>query len=138
MKRLPDWEDRLIAFMDRARRKPFQWSVFDCCTFPADAVLALTGVDPMVDLRDAYDDARSALMLINGNGGLEELTDKRLVGAECITSLKGQRGDIVHLEQQGLGARLGVIWGAGVAAPGLRGLITLQRPMAAKTWHIGY
>jgi hypothetical protein len=54
--RLPDWDARLAALMRDARHRPFQTAVHDCGTFAADAVAAVTGVDPLASLRQRYRD----------------------------------------------------------------------------------
>ena len=59
--RLRDWPERLDALLRARAEWPFVWGVHDCCTFCADAVLAITGVDVMGTLRQRYQSAFEAL-----------------------------------------------------------------------------
>ncbi|NHK29198.1 hypothetical protein FF098_014855 [Parvularcula flava] len=136
--RLVGWEERLAAVIDGARRKDFVWSAHDCCTFPADCVAALTGTDPMADIRGTYETARQALELINQEGGIADMVSARMPWAHQVSSLKAHRGDIVHLEQQGLDARLAVVYGTGCIAPEPHGLAFLPLPKGAVAWHVPF
>jgi len=49
--RLPDWRERLAAFVAARRETPFAWGAADCCLTSADAVCAMTGVDLAAPLR---------------------------------------------------------------------------------------
>lgn len=120
--RYPDWPERLAQYIDARRHAPFAWGVNDCAMFAADAVVALTGVDPVPSVRGTYDDARGAADLIDAAGGLREL-----VPLPAKTVGHAQRGDIVLSDIDGR-ATLGVCVGADYAAPGDVGLVF--RPMA--------
>lgn len=56
----------------------FRWGSRDCATLAADHVRALTGSDPMADLRGLYADARSAARLIAAEGGLVAAVGRRI------------------------------------------------------------
>lgn len=53
----------------------FAWGVRDCATLAADHVLALTGRDPMADLRGLYASPRAAARVLDRFGGLVEAVD---------------------------------------------------------------
>ena len=52
--RLPDWYDRLSAYLRETRALPFAPGRHDCALFFAGAVNAMTGVDPAKGLRGTY------------------------------------------------------------------------------------
>lgn len=49
------------------RSKPFEWGVADCCTFTADCVQTITGIDWLADYRGLYSNEAAALALIDGS-----------------------------------------------------------------------
>jgi hypothetical protein len=44
-RKLPDWRERLIAFLSQNRLREFQIGTWDCVIWTAGAVEAMTGVD---------------------------------------------------------------------------------------------
>jgi len=58
--RLADWPERLAAFLESRRTMPKQWGQNDCALFCADAIQAMTGVDPALELR-GYDSEFGAI-----------------------------------------------------------------------------
>lgn len=96
MARYPDWPRRLNEFVNEAGRREFAWAEHDCCTFAADAALAITGVDYMAPFRGRYFDEESAEALIRAEcyGGslfkhLYKLFGRPVHGAQA------RRGDLV-------------------------------------------
>jgi len=61
MKRREDWPERLAVFLESRHTMPKQWGQNDCGLFCADAIQAMTDVDPAWELRDTYQNARQAL-----------------------------------------------------------------------------
>lgn len=43
MKRLPDWERRLVEYEESIRDRPFRWGAHDCASATVGAVEAITG-----------------------------------------------------------------------------------------------
>jgi hypothetical protein len=54
MMRLPDWETRLAAAIDKHRTLPFELGVSDCFELTMDAVEAITGENPCVEFCGSY------------------------------------------------------------------------------------
>lgn len=134
MTKLPDWEASLSALVTQALPRPFAWGAHDCCTWAADAVLAQTGADPAEGLRGTYDDARTALALVQRLGGMAE------IGSRCgrpIPPLMAAHGDIglVHHEGREL---LAVCGGAHWLATGPAGLLALPLHLAINAWRVGH
>jgi hypothetical protein len=90
--RLHDWQLRFAALIEQHQATPFAWGVFDCATFAADVVKAVTGRDIYADLEIAYADEKSALRWLKKNGSLRELAAKH-VGEEVAQAF-AQIGDI--------------------------------------------
>jgi hypothetical protein len=56
-----NWKPDLLGAIDGAREEQFEYGVMDCATFVANCVHAMTGTDPMKDLRGQYHSAQEAL-----------------------------------------------------------------------------
>lgn len=134
--RLPDWPERLAAFLEERRNRPFGWGQQDCALLAADAVLLLTGQDPAEGSR-SYGSEAEAEALIEAAGGLGELAAARMAVLGCpeIAPAFAQRGDAVLL-LVGNQPTLGVCVGARVAAPGPDGLVFLPLRMAERAWAV--
>lgn len=104
--RLPDWEQRLAAYLDEVRTTPFRYGRHDCALYAAGAVLAMTGSDLADAYRGRYRSVAGSIRLLRtqGQGTLEATVDalftERAVGF-------ARRGDLaMH------GGSLGVVIGA--------------------------
>lgn len=98
MIRLTDWHARLMALIDARMTQPFEWGRNDCCLWPADAVLAMTGHDPALAYRGTYACARGAQTALARVGGLPG------AGALCgapIPPLCAQVGDVGLVSSNG-------------------------------------
>jgi hypothetical protein len=114
MKRIAGWPERLHAYLEGAARRSFAWGLHDCCTFACGAVQAMTGVDPMVELRGTYASKREALCRLRDTGGLDALAGSiaAALHAEEIPVLMAQRGDVVIADlsqDDGVFPSLGVV-----------------------------
>lgn len=144
MKRFPDWEVRLDAYLTATRRTPFAWDgSHDCCTFCAGGVEAQTGEDPMTGLRGLYANKAEALRLLRGEGGLEIWAPElaRKLGLPEVPVLQAPRGGIVLGQVEtdaGIGPALGLLGLDGrhavFAAP--RGQIRLPIGTCVRAWRL--
>jgi len=135
--RLPDWPERLAAFLEERLGLPFAWGERDCVLTAADAVLAITGRDPVPDLRGTYATEAEAEALLQQHGGLEAAAVAAMAafGApECPTAY-AQRGDVA-LVIQGNMPTMGVVTGSDVAAPGPDGLAYVPLAAAVRVWAV--
>lgn len=127
MKRLPDWEERLAAYIEPRRRTPFAWGSNDCCTFTLGAVGAMTGLDPMPEFRGHYKTARGAVRALRriGAGDLVATLTQKL--GEPIEPALAQRGDVVMAQ-----GSIGICFGAFALMVGQdaarEGLIRIAQP----------
>jgi hypothetical protein len=52
--RLPDWRPRFSSYLIETAFKPFNWGEHDCALYPANGVMAMTGVDLAGEFRGRY------------------------------------------------------------------------------------
>ena len=127
--RLQHWPELLAAFIAGRQARPFEWGANDCVTFTADAVLAITGHDPLEALRGQWSDAAGAARAMVSAGGLLAALDDRF--GEPLPSAgacMAPRGSPVCVNVDGR-LTLGIAAGNGCwCAPGERGLE--HRPMS--------
>ena len=140
--RVPDWPERLYAQIEAAKTRPYSWGRHDCALFAADSVLALTGIDPVPDLRGRYDCAFGAARALKRfcGGGREDavaIIAGRVDAREVVPAL-ARRGDVALVDNGGRAA-LAVFLGARLAAPHFqKGLAMLPRACARRAWAIGW
>lgn len=137
MKRLPDWPQRLDAVIVEATAKPFRYGAFDCCLFAADAVRAMTGVDPAQSWRGCYRGLRGALQMIRREGDVPAIVTSRL-GIAPLEGHAARRGDLVWRPgpPAGYGA-VGVCIGLHCVYPSDRGLAFMPRDEGRLYWMVG-
>lgn len=119
--RLPGWPELLAAFVEARRHVPFAWGSNDCATLAADAVLALTGQDPLATLRGQWADEAQAREVLTSLGGLPRAVTTAL-GPPLDHAALAARGAPVCARMDGvpiIGLLLGDCW----CAPGEHGLV---------------
>ena len=95
MQRLPDWEERLHAFLDDNAVRVFEWGQWDCGLYVTAAAAAQTGVDLGKPFRGTYTTAKGAAEALRAIGaGTLQRTITALFGAPIPTA-QAQRGDII-------------------------------------------
>lgn len=129
--RYSDWEVRLSDYISVKRDAPFEYGVNDCAHFVADAVQAMTGEDPMHELRGQYDSEFGSLRVMKeiGQGSLEATVDAKFPEIEIG---QAQRGDIAFFD-----GSIGVIMGAFAWFVSDDGLERVPRSMWDKAWSVG-
>lgn len=132
--RLPDWPERLAAFVEARRHVPFAWGSNDCATLAADAVLATTGADPMAALRGRWASEEEAGAVLQSMGGLAAAA-RRVLGRPLDVWQQAGRGAVVCANMQGqciLGVSLGAVW----CAPGAAGLLFRSCAEVRLAWSV--
>lgn len=135
--RLPDWERRLLALVEKDRDRPYQYGRHDCLLWAANAVKAVIGKDFARGHRGKYKSAASASRYLRQAFGvdtpealLDSLFEEKPIGF-------AQRGDIV-LAKDGIPA---VVLGDFALSIGeennSQGLVRVPRQDWAKAWAIG-
>lgn len=96
--RLPDWRQRL--WRECWRPASFKWGQRDCAFFVADCIKAMTGRDPVKDLRKSYKTETGARRLIlQYADDLPGFVDARL--GDCVERIDPadvQEGDILVID----------------------------------------
>jgi hypothetical protein len=130
--RRQDWQLRLSDFAKERASMPFEWGKNDCCLFAADAVLAMTGVDPAAPLR-GYASALAARRLVDEAGGMLEFVSQFL--GEPVPPLMAAVGDVVLLTNEGR-ELLGICNGTNAIGAGERGMAVLGMDSARAAWKV--
>lgn len=134
MTRPEGWEQRFVAFLTGRAQMPFAWGANDCCTFAADCAEAITGTDPMADLR-GYDSEIGAgrVLVKSGVESFEALVDA--IFDEVPVGM-ARRGDLA-LAMQGNEAGLMVVEGDWLVGPSEDGLKRVPRDRMIRAWRVG-
>lgn len=132
-RRLPDWPERLAAFIETRRHHAFAWGEHDCCQFARAGVAAMTGADPARALKlRRYKTARGAAAVLRRLGGLEHLPTA--AGFAEIRVAMARRGDVVMLLCPE--PTLGLCLGGEAAVPSTTGLTFYPALTAVRAWRI--
>jgi hypothetical protein len=134
MTRLPNWQSLMQACLAERWALPFAWGTQDCCTLPCDVALAMSGTDPMADLRDTYSTKESAAAVIADAGGLIALAAARL--DDEITPLRASVGDAGYHEVVGMPS-LAVCAGPHWLTVGPKGIAVLAASHVTRAWRVG-
>jgi hypothetical protein len=144
LKRKINWDSQELENFFRERRsQPFAWGTNDCCIFPADAILAMTGTDIAVDFREKYSDEASAYTLIKAVTGGANVADAaawcaaKFGLAELPNTKFAQRGDLVVLEDAGrIIAGVVGLTGRHCISVGENGLLRLPMSGVLRAWRV--
>lgn len=110
--RLPDWRNRLIAFLTDCAARPFVEGEHDCALFLAGGVQAMTGVDYAAPYRGAYRSTAEGLRLLRAKGFKDHVALARARLASKPVSM-GFEGDGAVI-REGRVPALGIVQGASV------------------------
>lgn len=104
------WEVALVETIARHQAEPFAWGQSDCITRIADLALAMTGVDPMADLRGGYDSAAGSAGVLKDQGFVD-IEAALAAHFEPVAPALARRGDcgIVMTESGKREVKAGVI-----------------------------
>jgi len=140
--RLPDWEQRLGAFMAQNRDRPFEWGRWDCVLFATACADELTGTDEAAEFRGQYDSRKGSAAILREKG---KGTLLRTMDAHFRRKKPGfaQRGDLVWFA-----GSVGVCVGAQALFVGeerlaeaagvvmREGLVSIPRALWEKAWAV--
>lgn len=138
MTRRADWRSRLIAYIEASRNRPFAWGDFDCSTFAAGAVEAMTGIDHAAELR-GYSTLAGGLKRLQQAGYIDHV-DMATALLDRQPRSQARFGDIAVIDAEE-GAALGVVDGTGgvLAATmpsGLRRIDLLDRRVRGHVFRV--
>lgn len=135
MNRIKGWEQRLFKLTSNAGRRAFSWGDHDCVTFAADCVMAMTGYDPIHDIRGTWSTEIGAkrAMLKAGSRDLGDLAAARL---EEIPISQTKRGDIVLAGEENSDDFLAIVVGHMAAGPAETGLQHISMSQAKRAYRV--
>lgn len=139
MRKRHDWRQRLREHSHEHMPRPFQWGEWDCCSYAASAIEAMTGVNPWPEI-GGYSNAREAAVAIrkHGTSGLHALLDMVAGrwGWEEIAPDDAAFGDLVLMTQDaGTKLVLAIQYHEAPIGPSRRGLETSQG-QAIAAWRV--
>lgn len=138
LQRLPDWPERLAAYLAAMRPHRFAWGTHDCVQFAAGAIAATTGRQV---LRWQWASMADAARLLRQLGPLPVAVGSVLPA--LATPALAQRGDVVLVQapvHAGRAVRqwLAVADGPQWWVPSITGLASGPMALAAKAWGVGH
>lgn len=86
------WEIALVETLSLQQATPFAWGKSDCITRIADLALAMTHVDPMLDLRGTYDSAAGSAGILK-DLGFDDIEAALAANFEGCAPSMARRGD---------------------------------------------
>lgn len=125
--------ERLAEFTTGRRRQPYAWGTNDCVTFAADAVEAVTGTDPLAELRGAWTSESEAMTVLEAQGGLIAAMDARFLRKAKEFA---QRGDLVLVKDANGQPSLAVCVGKDAVAPGEDEMLLVPMGLARMAWEV--
>lgn len=130
------WEVLLDAYLRDVAEKEFAYGICDCVIFASDAVKIMTGIDPMLEGRDRYDDLKvGAALIAKHRGGYFGIMDFYFERHKNVR--KAQRGDVVVRNIDGHPA-FGIVWNGKAFFKGIeRGLVSFPVVESGAAWVIG-
>lgn len=135
--RREDWPESLNALIEARTAVPFRWGTHDCVTLAADCIEAMTGTDPLADLRGRWASEEEAAAELAELGGLVRAVRERF--GRAVPPYQARRGDLVIIEVaiDGMPVRaLGICLGTFAAVPGPDGLQWPNMADALAAWRI--
>lgn len=132
--RVPDWRDRLVAYLHSARQRPFEFGQHDCSLFAADCVAAMTGQDMAAKWRGRYATMKGGLRVLRKAGFADHIA---LAAAHFpeVPPLLAQPGDLAVVPTDD-GPALGVVQGEAVYVLGPNGLGLVSIMSATRAFRV--
>ncbi len=130
--RLDGWEQRLAAFIEQRRMRPFEWAGNCCASFAIDAVETVTGRRVW---NVTWGTATEAARVIAKAGGLDAAATS-VLGPSTSDWRKCRRADVALVETDARQS-LAICTGQSLTAPGTRRLEHLPLNAALAVWRIG-
>lgn len=126
------WERRLNRVVNDWATRKMSWRD-NCAIFACDCALAVSGHDPIADIRDSIKSARGfAAVLRTGDGSLLSVVNKRM--GDPVNTRLARRGDMVGVMSCGLA--LGVCMGSVALFLDDDGLIALPMSAVRYAWAV--
>ncbi len=133
--RLQDWDRRLASLVNRHMRLPGEWGASDCLLTVADAIEAVTGIDPAKGVRGRYKTEAGAakLLLKRGYADVEQALSDRF---PPVGRLLAMRGDVGVIERNGM-LSAGFVCDRGFAVKSESGLSFVSQTAIKTAFKVG-
>jgi len=114
--RVPDWPERLEAYLADCRTRPFAWGEHDCVRFAAGWIKQATGTDPAPQTRGGYHSSDTAMRTLWRCYSTADLLAAvtAVLGPPLDSPRLAFRGDVAAVSTPD-GPALGVVVGARIA-----------------------
>lgn len=129
--RVDDWPSRMFEVVEARRIAPFEWGQNDCVIFAAACIAAITGSNPIADLKP-WKTERTAMKRIAEVGGFEAWLDARYQRVEWYDAMRGDVGLLVQSD----GPIIVVNVGNGWCGPSEDGLTTSPHGSVYMAWRV--
>jgi len=134
MRRLPDWNQRLAAYVAECGRRPFEPGAHDCALFAAGAVEAMTGEDPAAEFRGRYASLAEGLRALR-EAGIEDHVAAAAAALPEIAVRDARPGDLAAVRTPE-GLALGVVQGPRVYVARAAGVGLAPIDMAERAFRV--
>ena len=136
MIRFQNWPERLEEYVRVNRNVPFSWGSNDCVVYVCNAIVAMTGEDPLDGIRGTYDSEISAKRVVIEQGGMERFFDARF--RRHRNKLDARRGDIGLMPGDSLEwAPMGLCRGPYWCGPTPNGMMMAPVDSVVIAWAVG-
>lgn len=133
--RVECWPDRLVETIERHRSAPFVWGKTDCARLFSEAVLAVTGVDPLADYPPWSSEAEAAEILsVAGYATMKTYCDAHF---PSIAVAEARRGDLVMPEAIVPLMCPAVVVGAMAVSRDVSGWAVMPLDLMTRAWRVG-
>lgn len=143
MRRVKDWVSRFEKVLNEAKEKKPDWADHNCCTFAADCVFAITGIDAMAEYRGKFKTKKQAFALLRkvSGGGVNKAGEKfsKENGLKEVKPTYAKRGDLVIAVNEDKEEVFGIIDLSGRYAIGIhpvKGIAYEPLAKVTKAWNI--
>jgi uncharacterized protein DUF6950 len=97
MKRFPDWQARLVIYLQTVVNEPFRPGEMDCALFVAGAIEAMTGTDLSAEFRGGYTTLKGGFKKLK-KAGFKDLNALARAHLEEVPVAMAHVGDIALLK----------------------------------------
>ena len=132
MKRF-DWVRRMYDTIDAIQGEPFAWGKNDCCLFSARVVDTMCDTDFADQMRQEYQDERTAMLYIASFGSIKAALEYWLGKPQSL--IYAQRGDVMLFDNDGRDT-VGIFVGDGIISTGETGLVRVSKDSALHSWAV--
>jgi hypothetical protein len=124
--RRPTWRADLTEYLAEVARRPFRPGAHDCALFAAGAVEAMTGVNPVSEMRGAYRTLDAGRAALQAAGYRDHIAVAEAL-LPPVAPARASVGDLAAVRASDGAMALGVVQGSAVYVLQLDGLALVSR-----------